>query len=72
MYFIGIDCGTQSLRTGIFDENGKPLAFATKDYPVYYPSSGWAEQDARDWWNALKFTVKKALKDSGVDLKSIG
>jgi len=67
MYFIGIDCGTQSLRTGIFDENGKPLAFATKDYPVYYPSSGWAEQDPNDWWSALKFTVKKVIQDSGVD-----
>lgn len=72
MYFIGIDCGTQSLRTGIFDENGKPLAFATKDYPIYFPSSGWAEQNPEDWWDALKITVKKVIKDSGVDPKFIG
>lgn len=71
MYFIGIDCGTQSLRTGIFDENGKPLAFSVKDYPVYYPFPGWAEQDPKDWWEALKFTVKNVIRDSGVDLKSI-
>ncbi|MGC8717938.1 MAG: FGGY-family carbohydrate kinase [bacterium] len=72
MYFIGIDCGTQSLRTGVFDKRGTPLAFAVKDYPVHYPYSGWAEQDARDWWSALKFTVKKVIKDSGIDPKAVG
>ncbi|MDI9568615.1 MAG: FGGY family carbohydrate kinase, partial [Bacillota bacterium] len=49
-YVIGIDSGTQSLRTGIFDLQGNPLIFATKEYPTYFPKPAWAEQDAADWW----------------------
>ena len=47
-YVIGIDSGTQSLRTGIFDLQGNPLIFATKEYPTYFPKPAWAEQDAAD------------------------
>ena len=53
-YFMGIDAGTGSVRVAIFDEKGHMTAYDVKEYPSYYPKSGWAEQNDRDWWNALK------------------
>ena len=47
---IGVDCGTESLRAGVFDVNGKPLAMATASYPTSFPEPAWAEQNPTDWW----------------------
>lgn len=44
-YFMGIDMGTQGARVGVFDENGKQVADATKGWETNYPKPGWAEQD---------------------------
>ncbi len=52
-YYIGIDLGTSSLKLLLVDENGKKINSVTKEYPVYYPHSGWSEQNPNEWWNAL-------------------
>ena len=44
-YVIGVDGGTESLRAGVFDLAGTPLAFATSPYETTFPRPGWAEQD---------------------------
>ena len=64
-YVIGLDYGTLSGRAVIVDcENGKVLAAASGDYPVYYPQEGWAEQNPEEWWDAVcrasKETIQKA------------
>lgn len=66
-YVIGIDVGTQSLRTGIFDLKGNLIVSDSKSYPIYYPKPGWAEQNANDWWHSAKLTIKKALKKSRIN-----
>lgn len=66
-YVIGIDSGTQSLRSGIFDLEGNPVVFATYEYPTYFPKPGWAEQEAADWWTATVATVRACLERSGVN-----
>lgn len=66
-YVIGIDSGTQSLRSGIFDLEGNPVVFATKEYPTYFPKPGWAEQEAEDWWTATVTTVRSCLETSGIN-----
>ncbi|MEQ8967825.1 MAG: FGGY-family carbohydrate kinase [Azospirillaceae bacterium] len=65
-YVIGVDGGTESLRAGVFDLAGNPLAFASARYPTEFPRAAWAEQDPRDWWTALGRTVREAVADSGV------
>ncbi|HUT74598.1 MAG TPA: FGGY-family carbohydrate kinase [Armatimonadota bacterium] len=59
--FLGIDCGTQSLRSGIFDLAGKPVVAAVREYPTDFPRVAWAEQQPHDWWNAVKETVAECL-----------
>jgi ribulose kinase len=70
-YFIGVDGGTESLRAGVFDMRGNPLAFATSDYPTYFPRPGWAEQNPNDWWRALGIAVRKAILEAKVSPSSM-
>lgn len=67
VYVLGIDSGTQSLRSGIFDLEGNPIVYAIKDYPVFHAQIGWAEQSAEDWWQAAKMTVNECLRKSKID-----
>jgi len=67
VYVIGIDSGTQSLRAGIFDLQGNPIIYATKDYHIFHAQIGWAEQSAEDWWQAAKITVNECVKKSKID-----
>lgn len=39
-YLIGIDLGTSSTKTVLFDEDGNVIASAGKDYPLYTPNNG--------------------------------
>ena len=70
-YLIGVDGGTESLRVGIFDLQGRPLAFASTAYETRFPNPGWAEQDPRDWWTALGQSVRKAVEGAGVNSAEI-
>ncbi|WIA20610.1 hypothetical protein OEZ85_004993 [Tetradesmus obliquus] len=70
-YVIGVDGGTESLRAGVFDLQGRPLAFASCPYTTTYPHPGWAEQAPQDWWQALGAAVKGAVQQSGVPVSSI-
>jgi FGGY-family pentulose kinase len=63
---IGVDGGTESLRAGVFDLRGRPLAFAAAPYATRFPHPGWAEQDPADWWAALGRAVRRAVAEAGV------
>lgn len=70
-FVLGIDSGTQSLRAGIFDLAGNPVASATQEYPISYPQVGWAEQNPDDWWQAAQATVRECLSKGKVDPEQI-
>lgn len=65
-YYIGIDGGTESVRAGVFDGAGKPLAFASEPYATTFEHPSWAEQDPLEWWESLKAAVPKALAAAGI------
>lgn len=51
---LSVDCGTQSLRTFLFDANGKIVSFSKIDYEPYSsPNYGWAEKDPMEYWGAF-------------------
>jgi len=60
---LGIDCGTQSLKTLALDgETGAVLAAASRSYDLV-PGlpAGHMEQDPAAWWQALRETVGRVL-----------
>lgn len=67
MITLGIDCGTQSLKTIALDgDSGKIIASASKSYGLVEGLPvGHLEQDPAIWWDALEETVLKVLSDLG-------
>ncbi|NCC44937.1 MAG: carbohydrate kinase, partial [Clostridia bacterium] len=39
--------------------------------PVYYPKPGWAEQDPREWWDAVCKAIKETLMQGNIDPQEI-
>ena len=70
-YLIGIDGGTEGVRVGIFDREGSPVVFSSKDYELRHPYPGWAEQDPDEWWSCLVAAVREAMSESGVAAEEI-
>ena len=68
-YYIGIDLGTSSVKLLLVDSEGKIQNTVTKEYPVFYPHSGWSEQNPDDWWIAIRKGLPELLK--GIDGESV-
>lgn len=68
---LGIDIGTSACKIAVFDEDGRVVASTNKEYKVYYPNPGWAEQDADEWWNAVCCGIKEVICNPEVDASSI-
>ncbi len=72
MKLIGIDVGTGGSRALVVDEGGRVVASATVEHePFASPQTGWAEQDARDWWRAGREAVRRVLSTEGVSADDI-
>ena len=70
-YVLGIDMGTGGARVGLFDTKGNPICFCGENYPLYTPTSGRAEQDVNEWWEAICKASRKAIVTSGIAPDSI-
>ena len=44
-YYLGIDIGTSGCKAVIFDDNGKQVSSAYREYDVISTNPGWAELD---------------------------
>jgi len=71
MNFLGIDLGTSSVKIIVMDEEGKVIGSVSKEYPVFYPEQGWAEQNPEDWWKATKEGIKELIEKNKIDSKTI-
>ena len=73
MLYIGIDLGTSAVKLLLVDKNGSVLNEVSKEYPVYYPHSGWSEQNPEDWITAVYKGLSELLeKHDKSALKGIG
>lgn len=59
MYYIGVDLGTSALKLVMMKGNGELVKTVSKEYPLYFPRSGWSEQNPTDWF----LVVKEGLKE---------
>lgn len=65
-YILAIDQGTTGTTSIVFDRNGSVLAKEGREFPQYFPRSGWVEHDALEIWDSTVYTVEKALDAAGV------
>lgn len=72
---IGVDMGTGSLRSALYDLDGKQIAEARHPARNLFLDGGRVEQDIGDLRRGLKLTIAECFEKSGVDkgaVKGIG
>jgi len=71
-YVIGLDIGSQSAKGVLTDPDGKIVAKAQVPYSPYYPRQTWAEQDTRQYIEAVITITKRLLTESHINPSMIG
>jgi ribulokinase len=66
-YFMGIDIGTQGVRCGVADREGRFLAVGEESYSTVYPKPGYAEQFPADWISCLEKALYVCRNKTGDD-----
>jgi ribulose kinase len=62
-YFVGVDVGSGSVRSGLFTSTGELLTVSVKEIIVHNPEPGYYEQSSDDIWDAVCTTVKVFLQE---------
>jgi xylulokinase len=69
--FVGHDAGTGGVKSVLATADGRILARAFAEYPLDRPRTGWAEQDPRDWWGAIRRTTRELLARAAVPAEQV-
>lgn len=71
-YILGLDEGTTSARTLIYDAVDNQIINITNEkFKQYFPKPGWVEHDANEIWDVMQRTLNKAIKDSQISHEEI-
>jgi xylulokinase len=65
-YIISHDMGTSSNKAILMTVFGEIVGTAKKEYSIYHPEPGYAEQEPYDWWDAICDTTKSVVHDTGI------
>ena len=65
-HVLALDQGTTSSRAIIFDETGRPVASAQREFKQHYPEPGWVEHDPDEIWRSQRDVAREALRSSGL------
>lgn len=60
-YVLGIDCGTQGVRVGLFDLAGRQIGLSIRSYDVIFDRYNWAEQNPKEVLQALMDAVRELV-----------
>jgi len=60
MSLLGIDVGTTGCKAVVFNEAGKILASAYREYPLQFPQTGWIELDSNRVMKSVRDVVREA------------
>ena len=63
--FVGVDVGSASVRAGVFDAEGRKLAFAVRPIQQFNPRADVFEQSSADIWRMAGEAVREAVAASG-------
>ncbi|MBQ6709014.1 MAG: xylulokinase [Clostridia bacterium] len=59
--YIGIDLGTSAVKILLVSADGQVLKTVSREYPIFYPQSGWSEQNPEDWYDAVIDGLKEIV-----------
>jgi xylulokinase len=69
--YLSFDVGTTSVKTALFDRQGRLLGKAIKDYSLESPQVDWYEVDPGVYWRAVIEGFRETLAGSGVDPRQV-
>ena len=64
--YLGIDIGTSSVKTVLFDRDQRLVGQASQGLSVSRPHPGWSEQDPEDWWRGVEATIGTLAREHGL------
>ena len=70
-YVLALDQGTSSSRAILFDEEARPVASQSREFPQVYPQAGWVEHDPEEIWSSQLEAAQATLRDAGVHAREI-
>ncbi|MCR6546053.1 FGGY-family carbohydrate kinase [Dehalobacterium formicoaceticum] len=70
-YYISLDCGTQSTKVVLYDENFNSVAQHATANEILYPQPCWAELDADAYVTSALNGIKQCLTKSGIDPRDV-
>jgi len=70
-HVLALDQGTTSSRAIIFDETGRPVASAQREFKQHYPQPGWVEHDPDDLWRSQRDVAREVLRESGLKAENL-
>jgi glycerol kinase len=70
-HVLALDQGTTSSRAIIFDETGRPVASAQREFKQHYPEPGWVEHDPDEIWRTQRDVAREALRSSGLKAEDL-
>ena len=74
-HLLALDQGTSSSRSLVFDETGRIVAQAQREFRQIFPQPGWVEHDPNEIWVTQRDTARQALEQAGLqasDIAAIG
>jgi glycerol kinase len=74
-YLLALDQGTSSSRSIVFDERGRIVAAAQREFGQIFPQPGWVEHDPNEIWASQLATAQEAIAKAGLkaaDIRAIG
>jgi xylulokinase len=66
-YLIGADLGTSSTKSALYTSDGKLVAEASLEVPLYHPRPGVVEQENDDFFQTAASTIRTCIEESGID-----
>ncbi|MCL2560100.1 MAG: gluconokinase [Turicibacter sp.] len=70
-YYIGVDLGTTSAKSVLFDHQNQDIATSNVEYPLYTPEPMIAELDPEEIYEAVMKTIREVVQKSAVDPEQI-
>ncbi|GAA0745194.1 glycerol kinase GlpK [Ideonella azotifigens] len=74
-FILALDQGTSSSRSIVFDDSGRIVAQAQREFTQHFPQPGWVEHDPLELWQSQLATAREALAKArlqSADMKAIG
>lgn len=70
-YIMALDQGTTSSRAILFDKEGKIFHSVQREFPQYFPHSGWVEHNAHEIWSSILAVTAGVLSEKNITVEQI-